>query len=41
MPISIAEEKDISSLVALMDSAYRGEDSKKGLDVRGISFYWQ
>lgn len=30
MPISIADEKDISSLVALMDSAYRGEGSKKG-----------
>lgn len=30
MPISIAEEKDISPLVALMDSAYRGEGSKKG-----------
>jgi len=30
MPISIAEEKNISSLVALMDSAYRGEGSKQG-----------
>lgn len=30
MPISIAEEKDVASLVALMDSAYRGEVSKKG-----------
>lgn len=30
MPISIADEKDINSLVALMDSAYRGENSKKG-----------
>ena len=30
MPISIAGEKDISSLVALMDSAYRGENSKQG-----------
>ena len=30
MPISIAEEKDISSLVSLMDSAYRGEGSKQG-----------
>ena len=30
MPISIAEEKDISSLVRLMDSAYRGQDSKQG-----------
>jgi ribosomal protein S18 acetylase RimI-like enzyme len=30
MSISVAEEKDISSLVALMDSAYRGENSKQG-----------
>lgn len=30
MPILIAEEKDVVSLVALMDSAYRGEDSKQG-----------
>jgi len=30
MPILIADEKDISSLVALMDSAYRGENSKQG-----------
>ena len=30
MPILIAEEKDIHSLVALMDSAYRGENSKQG-----------
>lgn len=30
MPISFAGEKDISSLVALMDSAYRGENSKQG-----------
>ena len=30
MPISIAYEKDISSLVSLMDSAYRGENSKQG-----------
>jgi len=30
MPIKIAEEKDIPSLVALMDSAYRGENSKQG-----------
>jgi len=30
MPISIAEEKDIASLVALMDSAYRGEAAKQG-----------
>ena len=30
MPISIAEEKNISSLVSLMDSAYRGESSKQG-----------
>jgi ribosomal protein S18 acetylase RimI-like enzyme len=30
MPILIADEKDISTLVALMDSAYRGENSKKG-----------
>lgn len=30
MPISFAEGKDICSLVTLMDSAYRGEGSKKG-----------
>src|SRR6478736_4164211 len=30
MPILIADEKDISSLVALMNSAYRGENSKQG-----------
>ena len=30
MPISIADEKDVSSLVALMDRAYRGENSKQG-----------
>ena len=30
MAISFAEEKDVSSLVALMDNAYRGEDSKQG-----------
>jgi ribosomal protein S18 acetylase RimI-like enzyme len=30
MPIVIADEKDIISLVALMDSAYRGEKSKQG-----------
>lgn len=30
MPISIAEEKDISLLVTLMDSAYRGEGAKQG-----------
>jgi len=30
MPILIADEKDISSLVSLMDSAYRGENSKQG-----------
>jgi len=30
MSILIAEEKDIDSLVALMDSAYRGENSKQG-----------
>ena len=30
MPILIADEKDIPTLVALMDSAYRGENSKKG-----------
>jgi ribosomal protein S18 acetylase RimI-like enzyme len=30
MPISIAGEKDIPSLVTLMDSAYRGENSKQG-----------
>lgn len=30
MPILIAEEKDVTSLVALMDSAYRGESSKHG-----------
>jgi GNAT superfamily N-acetyltransferase len=30
MPILIAEEKDVTCLVALLDSAYRGEDSKQG-----------
>lgn len=30
MPILVADEKDISSLVMLMDSAYRGENSKDG-----------
>ena len=30
MPISIADAKDVSSLVALVDSAYRGENSKQG-----------
>ena len=30
MPILIAEEKDVTSLVALLDSAYRGENSKQG-----------
>ena len=30
MPILIADEKDISSLVSLMNSAYRGENSKQG-----------
>jgi hypothetical protein len=30
MPILIAEEKDVPSLVSLMDSAYRGENSKQG-----------
>ncbi len=30
MPILIADEKDIDSLVSLMDSAYRGENSKQG-----------
>ena len=30
MPILIAEEKDVTSLVSLMDSAYRGENSKHG-----------
>jgi len=30
MAILIAEEKDVTSLVALMDSAYRGENSKLG-----------
>ena len=30
MPILVADEKDITSLVALMDSAYRGENSKQG-----------
>jgi len=30
MPISIADAKDINSLVALMNDAYRGENSKKG-----------
>src|SRR6185436_7025022 len=28
--IAIADEKDVSSLVALMDCAYRGESSKQG-----------
>lgn len=30
MAILIAEERDVTSLVALMDSAYRGENSKQG-----------
>lgn len=30
MPITIAGDKDIPALVALMDNAYRGEDSKQG-----------
>ena len=30
MPIVLADEKDITSLVELMDSAYRGENSKQG-----------
>jgi ribosomal protein S18 acetylase RimI-like enzyme len=30
MAILIADEKDISALVTLMDSAYRGENSKQG-----------
>lgn len=30
MPILISDEKDVTSLVALMDSAYRGENSKQG-----------
>ena len=30
MAISIAGEKDIGALVVLMDSAYRGENSKRG-----------
>jgi ribosomal protein S18 acetylase RimI-like enzyme len=30
MAILIADEKDISALVSLMDSAYRGENSKQG-----------
>jgi ribosomal protein S18 acetylase RimI-like enzyme len=30
MPVAIAKEKDINGLVTLMDSAYRGEFSKKG-----------
>ena len=30
MPVSPALVKDITALVALMDSAYRGEESKKG-----------
>lgn len=30
MSISIANENDIPALVALMDSAYRGEDAKQG-----------
>ncbi|HET6768982.1 MAG TPA: GNAT family N-acetyltransferase [Chitinophagaceae bacterium] len=30
MPIAFAERNDVSSLVTLMDSAYRGEGSKQG-----------
>jgi ribosomal protein S18 acetylase RimI-like enzyme len=30
MPVAIATEKDISTLVNLLDSAYRGEASKQG-----------
>ena len=30
MPIAIAKENDIPLLVTLMDSAYRGENSKQG-----------
>jgi ribosomal protein S18 acetylase RimI-like enzyme len=30
MPIQFAVEQDVSGLVALMNSAYRGEESKKG-----------
>jgi ribosomal protein S18 acetylase RimI-like enzyme len=30
MAITIADEKDIPALVSLMDSAYRGENSKQG-----------
>jgi len=30
MPIFIAEENDVTSLVALMDNTYRGENSKLG-----------
>ncbi len=30
MPILIANEKDIASLVALIDSAYRGQNAKQG-----------
>ena len=30
MPIQFANEQDIPGLVALMDKAYRGEESKKG-----------
>lgn len=30
MPILVADEKDVTFLVALMDIAYRGEDSKQG-----------
>ena len=30
MPVLIADAKDITTLVALMDSAYRGENSKQG-----------
>ena len=30
MPITFANEQNISALVKLMDSAYRGENSKKG-----------
>lgn len=30
MPILLADAKDVSSLVTLLDSAYRGENSKQG-----------
>ncbi|HET9744880.1 MAG TPA: GNAT family N-acetyltransferase, partial [Chitinophagaceae bacterium] len=30
MPISVADEKDVASIVGLLDNAYRGENSKQG-----------